>query len=188
MNLEDLRELLENPKPVLFQAGAIMAAGSERAFTEQRFGSIPWPERYPNQTEPFINVAGALADFEKGRAAPLPRRFVRRPALKDREMLAQSITFALSGPDGVEVGSSLPYANVHQHGGVSTQRVSETAKQAMRKWLQTPQGSAFRGKLIPLTQPNVTQHDTEVVQRPFVGISDEIESELIDMIEKEFNA
>lgn len=165
-----------------------MAAGSERAFLDQRFGSFAWPERYPNQSEPFINIAGAVSDFARGMSRPLSRRFDRRPALSDTGTLANSITSQLVGLDSVEVGTTVEYASIHQSGGVSIMKIDQATKKRMNKWLFTVEGEPYRGKMLILVQPNSTQLDTVVAQRPFVGITDEIETDLVAMIEEEFSA
>ena len=102
------RARLENPEPALRAVGALMVAASQLAFRQQRLGDIKWPERYPNQQEPFINIAGMLADLGQGSAIK-ERRFQRRPALIDRGQLRDSITFAATSKS-VRVGSSKDYA------------------------------------------------------------------------------
>ena len=184
---DELKRLLDDPRPILALAGVIMAAGSEKAFVDQRFGSFTWPERYQDLTEPFINIAGAVSDFESGKDRPLPRRFLRRPALIDTGTLANSITSEVLGDEEVEVGTTVEYANQHQLGGLSSILVCEAGKGRMADWLRTPEGEPYRVHLMALTQPTVTQLDTEVAQRPFVGITDEMETDIREMIVEEFS-
>lgn len=177
-----LKAALKDPAPALRRIGPILEAGASKAFVEQRFGDFVWPPRYPNQAEPFINVAGALADFNKGATKPKARRFDRRPALRDTGQLLGSIRSALVGKDSVEVGTTVPYAASHQFGLVSTQPIAEGAKKRIAKWLFTDEGEPFKKQMTPLTGPQKVW-DTEVVQRPFLGVTNQMEDEIQDTTE-----
>lgn len=122
---------------LLDAAGALLVRTSQEAFVKQRFGSIVWPERYAGDTrEPFVNVAGIVADFNAGRAEPPQRRFDRRPALMDTGELARSPSYRKVGPDSVEAGSTVPYAALHQRGGESSQPVTRETKERLWGWLK----------------------------------------------------
>ena len=177
----EIRARLKNPEPALRAVGALMVAASQLAFRQQRLGDIKWPERYPNQQEPFINIAGMLADLNQGSAIK-ERRFQRRPALIDRGQLRDSVTFAASSTS-VRVGSSKDYAAIHQHGLVSTLKVSPSVKKGVVKFLRSARGKPYREKLTFLLAPNLTQYDVEVVRRPFLGLTPDAEEEAREAVE-----
>ncbi len=184
--LRRLRVRLRNPAPAARMIGILLVSESARAFTEQRLGDQTWPERYPNQAEPFVNVAAVLEKANRG-VKPRPGDFSRRPALVGTRSLQRSVAAELRGPDTVEVGSASPYAAVHQYGGTSRQEVTETAKLTLRSWLYTPTGrlrkeaAPYAEKLTPLLKK--TSHETEVFARPFIGVTDEAGPRITDIVE-----
>ncbi len=90
---------------------------------------MPWaPRRVPN-------VPGVLADLAAG-STPKSRRFVDRPALIDTGRLRDSIAWRPIGRDKIEVGTVVPYADLHQQGGVTTVTVTQKMKDALAKWLK----------------------------------------------------
>ena len=50
---------------ILKQIGLILTSSAQEAFEEERLGDIEWPARYPNQTEPYANIAGIVSDLGK---------------------------------------------------------------------------------------------------------------------------
>jgi phage gpG-like protein len=122
-------EKLSNPERLLARIGIVLLRESQKAFDRQAFGSVRWARRYPNQTEPIVNYAGAVADLENGPRVK-PRRFEARPAAMDTGALRASLSPARGilgkGTFTIEVGSTLPYAQI-QHGGGET-RVPVTAQ------------------------------------------------------------
>src|SRR5574343_573527 len=88
-------KLVRNPLGILKAIGALVKSYAQQCFERQAFGRTQWPERYPNQSEPYINVAGAVQDLSQGPSIK-QRRFQRRPAGIDRGFsggLAGSITY-----------------------------------------------------------------------------------------------
>jgi len=168
---------LANPGAALKQIGAFMVSESQRSFKLQKFGKTGWRERAP------INVFGIISDFHAGKKAPPNRRFDTRPALRDTGRLAQSIAFKVSG-DTVTVGSNLPYAGVHQHGGpVESLPITQAVQTALGKWLQG-KGSELQEKLGPLLSPSKTGKTLkmEVPARPFVGVTKQTEADILEAI------
>lgn len=157
---------LENPGAALRQVGAMMVSESQAAFRAQRLGDTEWDERRP------INILGIIADFHEGKKDPPARRFERRPALRDTGRLASSIAFRLVGTEVVEVGSNLPYAALHHHGGTAeskpiNQQVRTLLADFLRRRKQYRKGlgwilnQKFEGKTIRQKVP----------ARPIVGIT-----------------
>ena len=99
-------------KQILTAIGAYLTARSQAAFKDQSFGGVAWPERH------VPNIAGIVSDLNAGATNPKRRRFVPRPALVDTGALRRSISWQVQG-SSVVVGTALPYASVHQVGGVT---------------------------------------------------------------------
>ncbi len=179
--LVKLRGAVSNPRPILERIGAIGVAGSQQAFEDEKLGEWVWPERYPNQSEPFINIAGAVADFASGRSEPLPRRFDRRPVLRDTGELLGSLNWRVTGDDSVEWGSTKEYAAAHQFGLTTSQPMDEATRKRMATWLLTEDGDPYIKKLTPLL--NMTELETDIVQRPFLGVTAQMEDDIQETVE-----
>lgn len=142
--LDRLREALRDPSDLTKQIGALGAGSAQRAFKDQALGDLKWPARYEGMSAPFINIAGALEDFNAGRKKPKPNRFVDRPALIDEGMaggLQGSLTFRSRSPFIAEWGSDKPYAIRHQLGLQSEVRVTEQGYRNGVAWLMSPEKS-----------------------------------------------
>lgn len=181
-----LRGRVENPRPILKQIGALVESASLAAFREQALGDIEWPERYPNQDDPFVNIAGLIGDLEGGGAIKA-RRFERRPALIDRGLLKQSPKSDVVDDKTVVTGVSGPaaeYAETHQHGLVSSMPVSKQTKQKLAKlMLKGNQLEPYRRKLLSLLRPNLHVYHVEAARRPFLGVTDKASKEILDAVE-----
>jgi phage gpG-like protein len=197
---EELREFAAratDPKAIGKIVGLTLESQSQRAFLEQRLGEWVWPERYPNMDDPFVNLA-ALVNWTSAGGQVQRRFFDRRPALMGGGDLARSVSSRVSN-GVVEVGSALPYAGLHQWGGPSSQPVTEQAKKTIGKYIgeekvngawrqkknlgaaQKRQRKEFFYRLHPLL--GMTTMETTVNQRPFLGITDENEREMVETIE-----
>lgn len=134
-------------KRIMAGIGAIILASAQKAFREQRLGEIPWEPRYPKQAEPFVNIAGVVADFIAGRASPPDRRFDRRPAGIDTGLLLRSLTPGQAiGAHGysVVVGSTNPHASAVQYGALSVQPVTKAVKIKLAAWMKRERGARKR--------------------------------------------
>jgi len=169
---------LKDKQGLLEQVGNVIVEDAHHAFYAQRHGKELWPHRYPNQQPPYLNIAGTIEDFSRGKDAPKDRRFTPSPALRDTNQLINSIAFQVTGEDSVEVGTTVPYASVHNFGGVSSQRVTGETKNRIAKWLLTPKGRAYRDKLLPVLKKNLTTWDTQVVRRQFIGLTSDLANDL----------
>lgn len=186
----DLRELLRVMRDggsavwlkTTRQIAKLLRAASQRAFVDQRFGTDVWPPRYPNQeVPPFANVAGIVADFNRGMNAP-SRRFEKRPALRDTgEMLnrLRGSAAVVFGDFEVSVRSDVDYAEKHQTGGKSSQPVSPQAKTMLAKLLKKrPELRAKLGFLF-----TIDELETEVNKRPFIGVTEETKPKIVRTVE-----
>ena len=187
---------LDDLKPLLRRVGVVLLRESQQSFEKQKFGGQRWKGRYPGQSEPFINVAGAVSDLAKG---PNVRkhRFNRRPALRDTGALKRSLSPAMAlkfkGPSTVQVGTTLPYASKHQMGGVSSQQITSTILKNLTAWLKKIRKSKAKGaahkaaagqKLGFLYNTKVLK--TKVNARPFVGVTDTAERDIVRLTEEFF--
>lgn len=162
-----IQKNLDKPTRALKQVGVVMTSESQLAFRSQKFGRKAWDPRGK------VNLFGIIADFHAGKKAPPARRFDQRPALKDTGRLAASITWALAGKDVVEVGTNLPYANVHQVGGrVESKPLTTTVRRAFWRWLKR-QGPDLKKQLGWVLNRKFKGETlkSEVPKRPFVGVT-----------------
>jgi len=181
---DDLKELqgrLDDLRPALKGIGVLLESAAQKAFLDQKLGDEEWEGRYPGQEDPFINLAGSVADFNDGKTRPLARRFQRRPVLRDTGNLMGSIASRIRGKTKVETGSAVSYAAAHQWGGWSTQAITSGAKKRMEKWWQTKQGKPYALKMMGLL--GMEQLETEVNARPFLGITTETEEDIAAALE-----
>jgi len=157
-----------------------------RSFQLQRLGDFKWKQRYPTQDDPFINIAGAVQDLNRGRE-PLPRRFQRRPALIDTRTLAKSIGVRAVSENTVEVGSVLPYAKYHQWGLKPPPiRIKSQARDTLEAMLKKKKWRDNKAvaKLKFITRENELRFNRGVVQRPFIGLTDESRKKIPIEIER----
>jgi len=200
---EDLRKLrarVADSKVIGGIVARVLESQSQRAFLEQKLGDFAWPERYPNMEDPFINIA-ALVNWTNEGGTIRPRFFDRRPALMGSGGaggLIGSISAEQRG-DLVILGSDKEYAAMHQWGGTSSQPINETAKKTVGRFLgyekkdgewkrknkptekQKAQDEKYHFRLLFLLGQD--QLETQVNQRPFLGITDENEAEMAETIE-----
>lgn len=154
--LDRLREALRDPSDLTKQIGAMGVGSAQRAFKDQALGDLKWPARYEGMSPPFLNIAGAIQDFNAGRKKPKPNRFVDRPALIDEGMrggMMGTLTFRAKSPFISEWGSDKPYALQHQQGLQSEVRVTEQGYRLGQAWLMSPEkavrplNTSFRDEL-----------------------------------------
>lgn len=182
---EELLRRLRDPRPALRGIGALLAAQGQRAFLEKRLGSFGWPTRYPGQDEPFLNVAAALRDLNLGRPVR-QRRLDREPVLRDEGELFRSLNFLVTGSTRVEAGvfgAAAQYADTHQAGRESRQRVTQTARETL-----TRQRRRARGRMREALKKlgfiySVDEVVTKVARRPFVGVTERTERDIRRTVE-----
>lgn len=131
-----LGKAVADSRKLLKRLGEMMVSDAQKAFQDQAFGTIKWKPKYPNQSEPFISIAGVVQDFGvEGRTKPRSETLERLPALHRTADLRNSVAARAIGSDAVEIGSPLAYAGKHQKGGLSTQPWSEDGKERLADWL-----------------------------------------------------
>lgn len=191
---EKLKGKLNRPKDLLDKIGFIWKAYSQKAFDDQALGDYVWPRRYPNMTGnlPFINVAAALSDLNDGNFVR-PSRLDRRPALRgENSLLMNSINWDVSPQeDSVAVwvtGSiATEYAGYHQWGSPpdSVQPVHSIAKTMLAAQMDAVGEDSTMGQALKRLGflHNIDELSTQVSHRPFLGITNEFEEELREVIE-----
>lgn len=192
-----LRQELENPEKLMKKLGAMVLGASIDSFKKQALGEFKWEPRYPQQKAPKLNLAGFVADFANGRPTPKPIRFIDRPALIDegfRGGLVSSMTYRPLDQTSFQVGTSKPYASIHQYGKTTSQDITEQMKKAMRKWLYKggKKEKGYKKKVSPYADKvegllGMDQLDTRVGKRPFVGIFSELWRDILSAIQEHFD-
>ena len=135
--VEAISQALDNPKAALNQVGAYMVKVTQRSFREHKRGPFNWkPRRTPN-------IPGALRDLENS-ANVKSRRFQDQPVLLDTAQLSKSFTWRTAGPRAIMFGTRVPYANIHQHGGVSKIKVTKSMRENLGVWLKRQRGKEKR--------------------------------------------
>lgn len=172
------RDGLQNSAKALNAIGIMMVSESQRAFQEQRFGNDAW------QPRSVPNIFGLLQDFADGRDEPKPRRFDARPALEDTGRLRMSIAHRVLNKSTVEVGSNLPYAQVHHAGGeTKSVKITQDLQDRLWKWLKS-QGVDLRVRLGWLLNKKWrgSSLDGKVPRRPIVGLTKQTIDDVRDVI------
>lgn len=176
-----LNRSFADPAGIMAVIGAKLVEDSRLAFTLQEFDGKRWPERYQGQEEPTINVAGALADF-KTRTSPKARRFSQRPVLFDTGALSGSVSWEPVDDNTIQIGTTVPYASVHQFGGLSTQSIDEAQKDRIASWLNTPRGEPYEKHMAFLLDAD--ELNTNVQQRQFLGITSDRREWILNTVEE----
>lgn len=215
-SLTYLRVNLEAAPDLMKKLGALGVAASSKAFTEQALGNWKWLPRYPGQDEPKLNIAGALEDWNAGRAAPKPNRFQDRPAVVDegrRGGIWGTLSFDVRGPLSFDWGSNKEYSLLHNLGGEVSIPIPEATKERIKNWLYTP-GSLKKGS--PAFRKGAVKHygasgngpvqrtgreayykhlkpllesdvwTQNVIGRPFVGMTDALATDMVRAVEEHF--
>lgn len=200
-----LKRSISTPKwlqeSILKGAGGLALAQAQKAFKEQGLEDRRWPERYPKQKEPFVNVAGVVADFLEGRKRPPDRRFDRRPAGIDTQETLRSLTPGKSMQmDGQAVVVGTPFKKKGsriQFGGKGRQPVNKQVKDLLGEHLKkarkrvksgykksTPATKQDAGlaKLGWLMNKNTKELVTNVVPRPYLGLTRDLTEKIIDHV------
>lgn len=161
---------LNNPSRTLKQVGILLVAQAQENFEDQAFGSKKW------QPRAVPNVYGILADLDAGKNPPA-RRFEDRPALIDTGRLRSSIAFRILNATTVEVGTNVPYADVHQEGGpIESVKIRRAVVWA---WLRE-QSKELKKQLGWLVNPKFDGETLkgEVEARPFLGITPQLRKDV----------
>ena len=191
--VDEMIAKIKDLEPVLTEIGTEMMIESRRAFKAQKFGDFDWPPRYGGIPFPAkINYAGALQDLTDGPRVK-DRRFNDRPALRDSGLLGHSINFQVMGKDSVRVGVTGPaakYAGKQQWGIESTQDIPGDAIDKLDEQIDDETNEerldglhALRARL----ERDGSVLTTKVQQRPFLGVTDEMQVEIPRILSKYFD-
>ena len=186
--LDALEEQFRNIETLLIHVGAIWKAHTALAFEEQRLGEWEWAPQYPTMDAPWINVAGALSDLNKGSFVK-PQRFEQAgpgghgKVLHETGQLKNSIDWSTdTSKKSVRLyatGFPATYAGYHQWGGDSSMEVKPLARATLARQLKTGTGIGKKDALKKLGFLfQVDAMETSITQRPFLGFTDEFEAEL----------
>lgn len=162
-----LREKIENPHELLEKIGFDAQQFMARSFYRQGlYRERAWPEKQ------VPNLAGIFADAnEPGNGSIKTRRLDSRPALIDKGRLSRSIAYRIEG-NKIFVGTNVPYAKVHNEGGVSTQlrHNYETFDKKIDKFVKVQMKDfSDSEKTMVLGLKKKDMHKTRVPKRQFLG-------------------
>lgn len=173
-----IEENLRNPRAALTQIGAIVLAEAQDAFKQQAWNGKAWkPRKVPN-------VFGIISDFYEGKTEPPARRFVDRPALRDTNRLASTLSWAVKNETTVEIGSNLPYASAHQFGKqVESKPITADVQSRLYEWLKK-KGAQWKSKLGFLLNKKYRGQKltTTVPKRQFVGLTKQTREDIYETI------
>ena len=182
--VDEMMAKINNLGPVLKEIGKKMEIESHRSFKAQKFGDIDWPPRYGGIPFPAkINYAGALQDLTDGPKVK-DRRFNDRPALRDSGLLSKSVQSQVLDRVRVRVGVTGPaalYAGNQQWGLESTQDIPGDAIEKLDKQIGKERNEERLDGLHALRSRLVRDGSvltTKVQQRPFLGVTDEMQAEI----------
>ena len=185
VQLEAVEGRLVNPKQAMDAVGMVLVAASQKAFEDKEFGTFKWPKQYANQPAPWIHKAGITSDLAKGEGIK-SSRYGQADTLKDSGNLSNSISVRSSARMEVQVGSTIPYAKYHQWGSDLVGPAVQSVTGVMRAKLKEEYAKADEGNKKALKKmfgyfkkDSITTH---IRQRPFLGITDEIESDIRETI------
>lgn len=173
-----------DPREILDRVARVLQRSTRDAFRSQRYGKWRWPEVYEGSKGPFINVAGALVDFNEGASAPRTRQFQRRPALIDSGDLRASVHTRATGPLTLEQWSTRSDARAHMDGQPVVIPVTEQAKRGIASWLFEQGNTDYTPKLNHLLKKE--KYIVKLHPRPFMGMTDDLKMELEDAITRFF--
>lgn len=177
--LQAFRGRLENLAPVSEAAGVTIAHDAQRAFNTKRLGTRTWPPRYFGKGKPFVNVAGFLADLNRGMSGERGNHFTRRPGINTGG-LQQSISWNVEDAgESVAVGSGKDYAARFQDGGDTSQPITKGAKDGLAKFLR--KRPEYRERLGFLFNQDTLE--TKQIPRPFLGVTDEARADITEEFE-----
>ena len=197
--LKRLEEELDNPREVLKQIGILLVTQTRMAFINQGPpGGGNWLKRYPSQSEPKLNVAGALGDFAKGASEPQAMRFQDSPVLRNTGKLQGEWNETLTSQRTtyknrytVMIGTSpqvASYAGRMQWGGESSMDITESAKTNLGEYLKgnSDNVETVREKMgwMLNKKKNPTKLVTNVVPRTYLEIVPATERKIKATVEK----
>lgn len=177
--LSALREATADPKPALEAIGAVLESRAKTAFVEQKRGKEKWAPRV------VPNIAGIVSDLRQGKTPPA-RRFEPRPAGIDSGRLLADISSRVTSTDTVEIGSRLPHASLIQYGGSSKQPWPQSGKDALRRLLKTEPFKTYEDRLWWLLGEEITEVETNVRARPFLGIDGDDRAAIFGIVKATF--
>ena len=186
LGLEAIEERLNNPLQAMEAIGAVLENAAQVAFEEQEFGDFKWPPQYERAPEPWIHRAGVARDLAEGERIKTTRYGPTDP-LKDSHELWGSIKSLAVSKNEVRVGSPLPYAKYHQWGsdlvGPAVQPVTSAMRGRLAKeWAKAEGGNKKAlGKMFNFFKKDSIK--THIRQRPFLGITEQIEHDIRETIE-----
>ena len=176
--LEAIEKKARDPKDILNAIGVLVTRNSVQSFRTQKRGPFRWRERK------LPNIAGSIADLNRG-ANPPERRFKSpRPALIDTGRMRASITHRIKGKDEVKIGTNVGYGKIHQKGGRSRLLLTKSGQKKLKKYLRSPKGRKHQGELgFLFRKPKLS---IKIPKRPFILVTKQERRQIGKLIQKAF--
>ena len=193
--VDEMIAKIKNLEPVLTAIGAEMMAESRQAFKYGKFGGEVWPQKYNGIPSPTkVNYAGAVADLGEGSGKIKDSRFEHTdPLVGTTGDLRRGIEFEVMTKASVRVGATGPsarYAGKHQWGLESVQDIPGDAIEKIDKQIDKESDEERLDGLHALrarVDRDGSVLTTKVQQRPFLGVTDEMQEMIPAILSKYFD-
>jgi phage gpG-like protein len=202
----DVERLLDLLEPANFKRdiregiGGLLVARAQKAFVDKEWDGEKWPDKYPGMEPPFINKAAALNDLLNrdkvledtlDQGNPLQLKGTMLKSVSDRSFYsARSVTGAVEVQVGWGSGPAKEYAAVHMLGGTTKQRITQSARDKLKKQKEASGTSPDMKKALTERMGFVNSQDelvTQVNKRPALGITKQIGEDIQRWIQDYFS-
>lgn len=179
--LQVLRPLSRDLRPLMTQIGKLMKAQAQLAFERQANpDGTPWPARKAPSIAQIVRGLN-VGVFE---ASWMTRT---RPALNETGALRRSIRAEVTGPKTVRLVAGVPYAKLHLEGGTDAIPVTRAAKDNLKNLLRAQPG--LRPQLGFLFRENSVSFNVPIRSWIGVGMLREPVQRLVrDYLDREYAA
>lgn len=180
--------------------GGLLVSRAQNAFVDQEWDGEKWPDKYPSMGKPFINKAAALSDLnnrgkvlrdtlDQGNPLQLKGHMLR--SVSDRAFNSAS---GRRGGYEVQVGwgfgPAKDYAAIHMLGGTTKQRITQGARDALKKQKAASGTTPEMKKALTERMGFVNSQDelvTQVHRRPALGITKQIGEDIQRWVQDYFS-
>lgn len=167
-NFKDLSPLME-------RVGQYLKSVSLVAFANQRFDKKEWPARKTP------SIMGIVEDLSRGPYVS-DERFKSRKALVNTGNLRRSLSIVVS-PKTVRITSNMPYATLHNEGGLNILPITATTRRNLSTFLKSH--PSLRSSLGFLFRK--WEVEANIPQRQFMGMPESSRPKIEEIAKKYFD-
>lgn len=161
--LQQLNQKLQNMSEPMKDIGEYLVYDTQRRFDEGRSpNGTPWAPLQVSHIAAHLAIKKSLSNKAGREAASARKTLVKTQRLRDS-------IYPDAGRDYVRIGTSAPYAAIHQFGGKTSPHIIRPKRKQALAW---PGGIAKR----------VNHPGSRIPARPFMGVSNENQSEILQII------